>query len=235
MAELNLGKVRITFGGDFDSSKAYELLTVVNDPYGIKYISKQNVPIGSSLSNTTYWEPLTGIFSETYQGSYSDDPSKRTNGGDLQIGDVCFNTTDNRLKVYTGSKGWKYVSESVNGLLKRFNATGDGTTTSFTVDGGYNADMGVVMLNSADVTNEVDISDGSSIKFNTAPANGSKISAYFFNSFQLADAMSVSGDNEIDGDIFFKKNIKGIILTDRSNSKKYRLYVNNGNLGIEEA
>jgi len=42
-------------------------------------------------------------------------------------------------------------------------------------------------------------------------------------------------DDSINGDIEFTNENKGIILVDRSDtSKKYRLFIDNGNLGIEE-
>ena len=119
MAEVNLGKVRITFEGDWDSSKEYKLLSVVNNSYGVKYISKQDVPKDTELSNTDYWEPLNGDFVSQYQGAHDSDPSKRNDGSDLQEGDLYWYTGDDKaLKFYDGSD-WKIYYPSTEGYLQR--------------------------------------------------------------------------------------------------------------------
>ena len=51
----DLGKVAVTNGGEWDSSFTYEKLTVVTN-VGSSYISKQDVPAGTALSNTNYWQ-----------------------------------------------------------------------------------------------------------------------------------------------------------------------------------
>jgi len=155
MPVLNLGKVRITFGGSWDKNKDYELLTIVYSAYGVKYISKQNVPTGTQLSDDAYWEPISGYFVEQYQGPKSEDPTERNDGNALQVGDLYFNTANKEMRVYN-SDGWVSLSALLNG-------------------------------------------------------------------------------GQIDGDLSFVKEIEGIILIDRSDTtKKYRLFIDNGNLGIEE-
>ena len=59
MGSINLGKVRETFGGDWDSSKDYDMLTIVKNSNGARFISKQNVPAGTELTNADYWEQLS--------------------------------------------------------------------------------------------------------------------------------------------------------------------------------
>ena len=51
----DLGKVAVTNGGAWDSSFTYEKLTVVTNA-GSSYRSKQDVPAGTVLSNTNYWQ-----------------------------------------------------------------------------------------------------------------------------------------------------------------------------------
>jgi hypothetical protein len=178
-------------------------------------------------------------YASTYQGAKASDPTARNSGNGLQVGDLYFNTTINKMKVWDGSQ-WQLASSAVNGLLKKAQFTGDGTTTSFAVTGGFDATYGIVFLNGVDVTKDIDISDGQNIKFNTAPASGDEITSYFFGSFQIADALLATGDSSTVGDVTFIDSLKGVILTDRTktdsngNHIKYRLYIDNGNLGIEE-
>jgi len=122
MSILNLGKVRITFGGDWDSTNNYETLTVVNNAFGVKYISLQDVPAGIDISDTTYWEPLSGQFVEQYQGPKASDPSVRNDGTALQPGDLYFNTdsSGNVMRIYDGSV-WTDITEEKNaGINKTF-------------------------------------------------------------------------------------------------------------------
>jgi len=120
MSTLNLGKVRVTFEGDWDSSNEYEMLSIVKNNYGIKYISLKDVPVDTDISDTEYWETITGDFVELYQGSHSSDPSKRNDGNDLQTGDLYFNSGNDTLKIYDGNS-WKDVNEGNNaGINKAF-------------------------------------------------------------------------------------------------------------------
>jgi len=233
MGVLNLGKVRITFGGSWDPSNSYEMLTIVNNSYGIKYISKQNVPANIDISDTNYWETISGDFVEQYQGDKTDDPTNRNDGTVLQVGDLYFNTTIQKMKVWNGDT-WQLATSAINGMLNKAIFTGDGSTTIFKVNGGFDANFGQVYLNGVNVTNDVDISDGQTIKFNTAPNNGDEILGVFFGSFVVADAIATTG-GDCSGDINITDELKGITLVDRSDTTKtYRLYVDNGNLGIEE-
>ena len=115
MPQLDLGKVKITFGGSWDSSKNYEELTIVDSAYGVKYISKVAVDAGTALSDKDFWEPISGQFVEKYQGALDSAPDKRLDGTDIQIGDIYLDTTDNDMKVYDGSdNGWIDVGTGGN-------------------------------------------------------------------------------------------------------------------------
>ena len=176
-----------------------------------------------------------------YLGAKENDPTTRNDGSDLKAGDLYFNTTINKMRAYANSNdGWVLASSAVNGLLKSGRFTGDGSTKEFVIDGGYDANMGIVYLNGTEVTPDVDISDGSKIVFNTVPSNGDTIDYTMFGSFQLANAVDLTSSQTITGPKTFSKDItisddmQGLILIDRSDTtKKYRLYVDNGNLGIE--
>ena len=57
-----IGKVRMRPKGVFDSSSTYEILDVVyNSDMNRVYIAKQDVPVNSSLSNTTYWIKMLDV------------------------------------------------------------------------------------------------------------------------------------------------------------------------------
>lgn len=59
----DLGKAGITYYGAHDSTVAYEKNTIVESG-GDSFISKQSVPIGTAITNTTYWGLLCNGFSE---------------------------------------------------------------------------------------------------------------------------------------------------------------------------
>lgn len=61
-ATTDLGKVGITVNGTWSDSVAYEKNSIVNDGAD-SYISIQDVPIGTALSNTAYWTLLCNGFS----------------------------------------------------------------------------------------------------------------------------------------------------------------------------
>ena len=146
------------------------------------------------------------------------------------------------MRAYANNNtGWVLASSAVNGILKSGRFTGDGSTKVFTIEGGYDANMGIVYLNGTEVTQDVDISDGSTIVFNTAPADGDTVDYVMFGSFQLVNAVDLNSSQTVVGSKTFSKDINiedennGLVLIDRSDTtKKYRLYVDNGNLGIEE-
>lgn len=52
-----LGKVSITVEGDWDETKDYDKLCIVNNR-GYTYMSKCSVPKGTSISDTNYWFPI---------------------------------------------------------------------------------------------------------------------------------------------------------------------------------
>jgi hypothetical protein len=61
-ASTDLGKAGITVNGAWSGSVAYEKNSIVNDGAD-SYISIQDVPIGTALSNTAYWTLLCNGFS----------------------------------------------------------------------------------------------------------------------------------------------------------------------------
>jgi len=109
MALINLGKVKITFNGLHDKTKEYDELCIVDNEYGIKYISLKKVPVNTELSNTEYWKPLSGQFVELYQGVMDTEPTTRLDGTALKRGDLYFDSNSYELRVYDGSQ-WKSIT-----------------------------------------------------------------------------------------------------------------------------
>lgn len=60
MTTLNIGKVRCTYEGTWDSTEAYDILSRVEDEDGILYESIKAVPAGTLLTNTSYWVRISG-------------------------------------------------------------------------------------------------------------------------------------------------------------------------------
>ena len=149
-------------------------------------------------SNTTYTVPSSIVYNNIYYIALQDNTGKLYNKycyiAFLYYPAKLYNKycyialQDNTGKQPdTNSDYWKSMATMLNGIIKKANFMGDGSTTSFAISGGFDAGYGIVFLNGVDVTKDVDISDGQNIKFNTAPANGDEISSYFFGSFQVAD------------------------------------------------
>ena len=179
-------------------------------------------------------------YAKTYYGSLNEDPTTRPDGTVIQVGDLYFNTTIHKMKAYDGNSGWVMASSAVNGIIKSGRFIGNGSTKSFAVEGGYDSNFGIVYLNGVEVTPDVDISDGQNIVFNTAPDNGDTIDYVMFGSFKVSNTVDLDSSQTIVGSKTFNKDItvsddmQGLVLVDRSDTtKKYRLYVDNGNLGIE--
>jgi len=195
-------------------------------------ISNVNITAGSIENVNTY--------AKTYLGAKDSDPTTRNDGSNLQVGDLYFNTTINKMKVYNSDGVWQLASSAVNGIKKTQLFIADGITKEFNVEGGFDATYADIYLNGVNVTKDVDVSDGQNIKFNIEPNNGDEIYGVFYGSFQIADTLPSNSDGTTTGDITFSNKNKGVILLDRSktdddgNPIKYRLFIDDGNLGIEE-
>lgn len=55
MATVNLGRVSFVMKGGYSASATYKRLDVVTSN-GTSYAAKQDVPAGTALTNTTYWQ-----------------------------------------------------------------------------------------------------------------------------------------------------------------------------------
>ena len=77
--------------------------------------------------------------------------------------------------------------------------------------------------------------DGSVLQVGDLYFNTTSKEMRVYNSDGWVSLSALLNGGQIDGDISFVKEVEGIILVDRSDTtKKYRLFIDNGNLGIEE-
>jgi len=129
-------------------------------------------------------------FRDTYLGAYPSAPTTDPDGNPVNTGDLYFDTTLNEMRVYDASGVWKSAGSTVNGTAKRVHFTGDGTTTTFTIPGGYDPTFADVFVNGVKLVNgvDVDVSSGTDIVFTTAPASGDDIDVVAYGAFQLANA-----------------------------------------------
>ena len=98
-----LGKVSITLNGRWKDNIEYDRLCVVYDDFA-SYISKQKVPVGTKLTNTTYWQMLSNLQEEikidyeTFKAEVLEDIAdlnKRQIAGRIVVGN------DNELNALT--------------------------------------------------------------------------------------------------------------------------------------
>jgi len=211
-----------------------DILDTVN-PKDVSWVAKDDAGNIYDITQPNLAK-MAELLGRKYIGASDTPPTSKPDGTDLEAGDMYFDLNDKVMKVYNGEE-WKPVAFASAFIKAEF--TGDGETTEFTVDGGYNPGFGIVFVNGVNVGSDVDITDGKVIKFNEAPKDGDEILAYFYNAFEVADALVRTNDNETVGDIEFTIPEKGIILRDRTqtdddgNPVRWRLFIDDGNIKIE--
>jgi hypothetical protein len=103
--------------------------SVSSDVSTVSSISSDVTTVAANVSDVTN-------FADVYIGPASSDPSIRSNGSALQNGDLYFNTTDDRLKVYDGAQ-WEVTARDDSEIRGLFSASGDlsydSATGSFSV------------------------------------------------------------------------------------------------------
>ena len=77
--------------------------------------------------------------------------------------------------------------------------------------------------------------DGSDLQVGDLYFNTNSKEMRVYNSDGWVSLSALLNGGQVDGDISFVKEVEGVVLIDRSDTtKKYRLFINDGNLGIEE-
>jgi len=128
-----------------------------------------------------------------YAGAFADDPLERVDGSPIEVGDFYFNTTTNKIRVYSNN-GWLDMPVTTNSIMTYGTIIANGNDTFYPVTDGYNPNLGMVFLNGVEVTSDVDISDGENIVFSddNKPEDNDEISYIFYSTFSLADTYSIS-------------------------------------------
>ena len=121
-------------------------------------------------------------FADVYIGPAATDPTLRNDGSALQAGDLYFNTTDDRLKVYDGS-AWEVTARDDSEIRGLFSAGGDlsynSTTGEFSVTTYKDSDVDAhltggtgVTYSSGTISIGQDVGTGQSVTFLDASFTG---------------------------------------------------------------
>nr|WEM05540.1 hypothetical protein HIBIKMCM_00050 [Ralstonia phage BOESR1] len=132
---------------------------------------------------------LLATFKGQYLGASATAPTVDGNGQPLTAGDLYFDTTQNFMKVYTGS-AWINAGSTIQATIKR-PATpiiATAAQTSVPVPGGYDSPYISVFRNGVLVNSpDVNVTSGSNIVFSSALAAGDKVDYVAFGAFQVAN------------------------------------------------
>jgi len=91
--------------------------SVSSDVSTVSGISSDVTTVAANVSDVTN-------FADVYIGPASSDPSTRSDGSSLQNGDLYFNTTDDRLKIYDGAQ-WEITARDDSDIKSLLSASGD--------------------------------------------------------------------------------------------------------------
>lgn len=132
-------------------------------------------------------------FADVYQGPKAVAPTLRNDGSPLQVGDLYFDTVEDRMKVRNGAAIWENAASSVNGTLNRqiYTATAGQTVFAVTYDVGF-VDVwlnGVKLVGGGD---DFTASNGTSITLTVGATLGDSVDIISFGAFAMADMLQKS-------------------------------------------
>lgn len=127
-------------------------------------------------------------FADVYLGPAASNPTLRSDGSALQVGDLYFNTVADEMRVYDGS-GWKATGSAVNGTTRRQSFTATAGQTVFTITGGYDAGFADVYLNGVKLVNgtDVTVTSGTEVVLTVGAADGDSVDVVAYGAFEVAD------------------------------------------------
>lgn len=144
-ATTNLGKVSVTPKGAWANTNTYEILDIVTSG-GSSYLAKQDVPVGVSLSNTSYWIMIAEkgdggevtSASASISGGYGTPGVSVTAGGTAHERTLAFAFTNLRgEKGETGNGIDSVYKTGTSGLVDTYTILfTDGNTYEFEVNNG---------------------------------------------------------------------------------------------------
>ena len=156
-------------------------------------IANVNTVAGISSDVTTVATNVTDVtnFADVYQGGKASDPTTRNDGSALQAGDLYFNTTNDELRVYSGSV-WQAIKA---GTLNVQNFTGDGSDTTFVLSSDPGTENNTqIYIDGVYQQKDTYSLSGLTITFSEAPPNLSDIEVVVISNVSLGvtDANLVS-------------------------------------------
>lgn len=198
MAVNDLGKVAITFGGQYSSTTLYDKLTVVVPSDGNSYVSIVGNVINVEPGVTSGWENSWQILSQRgLQGNGIDHISKTSSSGTVDTYTIYYQ--DGSTWTYTISNGQgiqSIVKTGTNGNIDTYTITfGNNQTATFTVTnarelapGGY---TGQVLTKNSDDDYDVSWKDASVAGSATLTVSG------WNNNTQTVSAPGVTSSNKV--------------------------------------
>lgn len=125
-------------------------------------------------------------FDDRYLGAKSSSPSVDNDGNPLLTGALYFDTTSEKMKVYTGTS-WVDAGSAVNGTAERYVYTATAAQTTFAVT--YDVGFVDVYMNGVKLVSGTDFTatDGVSVVLASGAASGDIIDIVAYGAFEVAN------------------------------------------------
>lgn len=159
------------------------VITNVNDNFAIiDAVNDNETNINAVNANATNINTVaTNVsdinnFADIYYGPYSIDPPTRKDGSPLNVGDLYFNTSSSKMRVYNGVE-WQDQSSSPDTVsTETFTATAG--QTSFMFSGGYRINYLYIYVNGSLLSfNDYTATDGANVTFASPLSSGDEVIA----------------------------------------------------------
>jgi len=160
------------------------------DAGGKRITNVGNPTAAQDVATKSYTDNWFNTYGESYLGAYAADPATKPNGGALVTGNVYFNTTTGRLRVYNGT-AWSDGAAPTSLFRWKKTAVGGETSLSGNDDDtqalAYVADYEQVYINGALMTRGVDYLaiNGTTITGLAALTAGDVVEVLSFNAFTI--------------------------------------------------
>ncbi|CAB4149545.1 hypothetical protein UFOVP555_8 [uncultured Caudovirales phage] len=139
---------------------------LVNDLANVDIVAENIGDVNIVAANL---DDLTN-FSGVYYGARATDPTTRSDGSPMEVGDLYFNTAFHELRVYSGVQ-WR---SGVSGLVTVQNFSGNSSTTAFTLNTAPgNENLTQVYIHGVYQQKNTYAVVGTTLTFATAPPTGS--------------------------------------------------------------
>lgn len=153
---------------------------------------------------------LFSSFSSRYLGEATTDPVTGANGAELEEGQLYFNATTDRLRVFTGDH-WREAVTAPQARIREFYFTATEGQTVFSGADRNNKTLAFLDHNLQVTINGIRMSDrdfeptgGNTVTLNVATSVGDLVHVTVFESFQVADAVSASSGGTFAASVAFQ-------------------------------